>query len=298
MKIFFFIGLIPIFLFSACTVKEDEKGSSGNPIVISLVPSKDTRSLMTSAKELTDWLEKETGFKFTITIPTSYIAVVEAIGSKRVDIAYLNTTSYMLAKDKYGAEPEFITINADGNSSYKGQFIVRKESRIKKLEDIKGKKIAYVDPTSASGYILPAYLLKSKGIKPSREVFAGKHDAVVMMVYQKQVDVGATFYALPENGTFMDARRLVAEQYPDVGDKIRILDFTTSLANDALVFRKDLAQAMKEKLKRAFEKWGNSPEGKITLKNLSNGFGLRRVTSTEYDESEKILKEMSQSINQ
>jgi phosphonate transport system substrate-binding protein len=279
-----------------CTVRS-EKGSAKNPIVISLVPAKDTKTLMISAKELSAWLEKETGYHFEISIPTSYIAVVEAFGGKRVDIAYLNTTNYFLAEEKYGAEVQFITLNIDGNSMYKGQFIVRSDSKIKKLEDIQGKKIAYVDPTSASGYILPAYQLKQKGIKPAEAVFAGKHDSVVSMVYQKQVDVGTTFYALPEKGEQMDARRLVATQYPDVWSKIKILDFTVMLANDALVFRQDLEPDIKERLVKAIEKWASTTEGLATLKALSNGSGLRRATAEDYAESRKILKAMSDSLN-
>jgi phosphonate transport system substrate-binding protein len=292
-NLFLLVLFLPFFL--SCTFK-NEKGSEKNPITISLVPSKDTKALLLGAQELSDWLSKETGLHFQITIPSSYVAVVEAIGSKRVDIAYLNTTNYFLAQDRYGAEVQFITLNIDGNSQYKGEFLVRTDSKIQKLEDIQGKKIAYVDPTSASGYILPAYQLKSRNIKPSEAVFAGKHDSVVSMVYQKQVDVGTAFYSLPEKGEQMDARRLVAAQFPDVFQKIRILDFTASLANDALVFRKDLDPALKETLVRAIEKWISTPEGKATLKALSNGSGLRRATSEDYRDSRKILKEMTESL--
>ncbi len=280
---------------TSCTFNR-EIGSADNPIQISLIPSKDTRSLLLGANELGQWLENETGLKFQVTIPTSYVAVVEAIGSKKVDIAYLNTTTYLLAKNRYGAEAKYITLNVDGGSSYRGQFIARADSKITKIEDINGKKMAYVDPTSASGYILPAYLLKSKNIKPSDEVFAGRHDAVVTMVYQKQVDAGATFYSLPENGKFMDARRLVITQFPDVEQKVKVIDFTTNLANDALVFRKELPEPIKEKLMLAFDKWAASAEGKTTLKALSNASGLRRVSEGEYEESKKILETMGAAL--
>lgn len=290
------LSLFFLLILLSCTVK-GPKGSEENPIQISMVPSKDTRSLILSAQEFADWMEKETGFHFQVSIPTSYIAVVEAIGSKRVDIAFLNTTTYLLAQEKYGAEARFVTLNANGSSVYKGQFLVREDSKIQKLEDINGKKIAYVDPTSASGYILPAYLLRTKNIKVSEAVFAGKHDSVVAMVYQKQVDVGATFYTEPEKGEPMDARRLIATQYPDVWKKIRILDFTTSLVNDAVVFRKDLSEDLKEKLQKAMEKWALSPEGKVTLKALNNGSGFRRVKEGDYAEAKKILKEMGRSLD-
>ncbi len=153
--------------------------------------------------------------------------------------------------------------------------------------------MAYVDPTSASGYLLAIYKLKKSGIKPQQSVFAGRHDAVVTMVYQKQVDAGATFFALPENGKPMDARRLVEAQYPDVWNRIRILDFTQELANDAVVFRKDLDSEMKKKLADAMTKWSQSPEGRLTLANLTNAKGLKAVDGSEYLESRRILKEIS-----
>ncbi len=284
-------------LFSAvsCT-QNDPLGSEKNPIHISMVPSKDTKSLLLGAKEMTDWLEKETGYKFEVQIPMSYVAVVEALGSKKVEIAYLNTTTYLMARDKYGVEVRFISINTDGTSNYKGQFIARTDSKIKSLKDIHGRKMAYVDPTSASGYILPAFQLKSMNVKPKEEVFAGRHDAVVTMVYQRQVDAGATYYAIPENGKIMDARHLIEAQFPDVAEKIKIIDFTIPLANDAFVFRKDMPEKMKQKVHDAFLKWASSPEGKITLKKLSNASGLRPATHEIYEDSEKIIKTMKSNL--
>lgn len=296
--LFLFFTLLCVFIsvfISACT-QNKQLGSSERPIHISMVPSKDTNSLLLGAKEMTDWLENATGYKFEVSIPASYVAVVEAMGSKKVDIAYLNTTTYLMAREKYGVEPQFITTNIDGESKYKGQFIARIDSKIKSIKDIHEKKMAYVDPTSASGYILPAYQLKAQGIKPAEEVFAGRHDAVVTMVYQRQVDAGATFYALPEDGKFMDARRLVMAQFPDVGEKIKVIDFTIPLANDAFVFRKDIPEDIKVKIRDAMAKWAASAEGKMTLKKLSNASGFKPATHADYEESEKILKAMKPSL--
>ena len=281
----------------ACSWRTAEKGTQRNPIRVSLIPSKEAQALLHDAKDFTRWMEKETGLSFEVSIPTSYVAVVEAMGGQKVDIAYLNTTTYFLAQEKYGAEVQFISISASGSTNYRGQIIVRADSHIKTIQDLQGKKIAYVDPTSASGYILPAYLLKNKNIQPRQAVFAGRHDAVVTMVYQKQVDAGATFYSVPEKGKMMDARRLIETQYPDVWERIKILEFTTSLANDAIVFRAGLDTNLKEKLATAMVKWAASPEGAVTLKAINNASGLKHVTDADYQESRKIIKEMSQALN-
>jgi phosphonate transport system substrate-binding protein len=277
--------LIPLFLL-ACTERAP-LGSAKNPIKISIVPGKETGGLMKNATTLADWLEKETGYSFEATVLLSYIAVVEAMGTKRVDIAALSTSSYLIAREKYQVEPIFMT-ELNGKSTYKGQFITH-VSGLKKLEDINGKKIAYVDPSSASGYLMARDLLAKKKIVPSDFVFAGGHDAVVTMVYTKKVDAGATFYSPEEQGEPKDARRLVKQQFPDVFKKVKILGFTDEIPNDALALRKDFPLEMKSKLIAAIDKWAKSPEGKITLKEMNNGSGLIPAADKDYDSARRIL---------
>jgi phosphonate transport system substrate-binding protein len=150
-----------------CTF-DHPKGSVKNPITVSLIPSKDTRSLLTSGTSFKTWMERETGLSFDVQVPHSYVAVVEALGSKRADLAYLNTINFLIAEEKYKAEPIFISRGQTGKTKYRGQFITHQESGLKSIRDIHGKKMAYVDPTSASGYYLPAYQLLQLGIEPKQ----------------------------------------------------------------------------------------------------------------------------------
>jgi phosphonate transport system substrate-binding protein len=289
-SVFFKIYFCLFLILSSCTQNSNKKGSEKNPIQVALIPSKEANSLLLAGNEFKDWMEKETGYSFNVVVPNNYVAVIESIGSKKADIAFLTTSSYALAHKKYQVEAQYISIGKNGTTTYKGQFIVKTDSKIKKLSDIQGKKIAYVDAASASGYILPAHLLKSKNIKPAEIVFAGKHDSVVSMVYQGQVDVGATFYTPPDQGQIEDARRLVLTQYPDVEKKIRILDFTEELPNDALVFRRDLDAEIKTVMNKALEKWAMTPQGIKNLRALNNGVGLKKVTDIDYAEALKLLE--------
>ena len=123
----------------------------------------------TAPKKIKAYLEKNSPYKFKIFIPSSYIVVVEAIGTKKADIIFMNTFGYLLAHKKYDAQAKLIVVR-HGLKSYRSEFLVRADSKIKKLEDLNGKKVAFVDPISTSGYILPFYLLKQKGIKPKETV--------------------------------------------------------------------------------------------------------------------------------
>ncbi|GIW22853.1 MAG: hypothetical protein KatS3mg068_1860 [Candidatus Sericytochromatia bacterium] len=78
-----------------------------------------------------------------------------------------------------------------------GAIIVRKDSNINTLKDLKGKRFAFGDPISTSSHIFPKMLLIKNGINPDTDfvnvLFAGTHDSVVLSVYNKKVDAGATF---------------------------------------------------------------------------------------------------------
>ena len=151
----------------ACTKKTAELGSEANPVKLHFVPSVDAKVIEDNSKAFKSYLEKNTPYKYEITIPQSYVAVVEAFGTKRADVAAFNTFGYILAHDKYGAEAR-MTVLRHGLATYQSQFIVKADSPIKKLEDLAGKKIAFVEPASTSGYLLPLKTLKEKHIDPDK----------------------------------------------------------------------------------------------------------------------------------
>jgi phosphonate transport system substrate-binding protein len=291
----YLLYLAPLILFiiisSNRELHEGALGSRLNPIKLYFTPSVDAKRISMNASQLTDYLEKETGYHFRTAVPASYIAVVEAFGTGKADIASINTFSYLMANAKYGAEARLRIVRDYGETSYKGQFITRVDSGIDSLKDIEGRSIAYVDPSSTSGYILPKAMLKRLGIKPSETVFAMRHDNVVTMVYQRQVDVGATYYAPPDpvTGEILDARMRVEKQFPDVAKKIKIIGFTQNIPNDPWVFRKDMDEGMKEKIINALLKYVKTPEGAKSMYDIYDVRGLIRTKDSDYDGLRKLL---------
>lgn len=281
-------------LTTACTKKTAALGTEENPVKLHFLPSVDAKVIEENSKVFKDYLEKNTPYKFEITIPQSYVAVVEAFGTKRADVAAFNTFGYILAHDKYGAEAK-MTVLRHGLATYQSQFLVKADSKIKKIEDLAGKKIAFVEPASTSGYLLPLKTLKEKGIVPKETVFAGKHDNVVSMVYQGQVDAGATFYSPPfknEKGvmTMEDARRLVLTQYPDVESKVVILSLSEPIINDPIVFRKEMPEEMKTKIVDTMMAFVATPEGKEAFKAIYGITEVKKATDADYDSARTMLK--------
>ena len=276
-------------LMCGCTHQRAELGTEQNPVKFNFVPSVDMRLLEEVAKTMKTYMEAHTPYKYKISIPNSYIAVVEAFGTNRVDVAALNTYGYILANEKYGAEARLMTVRF-GETTYQAQYLARTDSKIKKLEDLQGKKIAFVDPASISGYLLPMKYLRDRGIKPKETVFAMKHDSVVTMVYQRQVDAGVTFYSPPAENQIQDARRLVKTQFPDVEDKVKIVALSGPIPNDPVVFRKDLPEEMKRLIAENLIGFAASPEGQAQLKQWSSVTGLVPTTDKAYDETRAAVK--------
>ncbi|MCU7504224.1 MAG: phosphate/phosphite/phosphonate ABC transporter substrate-binding protein [Ignavibacteria bacterium] len=304
MKLFkYIIYISPILVFMAISSYHDlhkrDLGTKNNPVKLYFTPALDANRITSSAKELVEFLEKETGYYFETAVPTSYIAVVEAFGTKKADIAGINTFSYLMAHEKYGAEARLRIVREGGDTTYKGCFLTRVDSGIDSLADLNGRSIAYVDPSSTSGYILPKAMLSRRGIKPSEEVFAMKHDNVVTMIYQKQVDAGATYYSAPnpKTGLVMDARMRVLQQFPDVVKKVKIIGFTEAIPNDPYVFRKDMPEEMKRKIVNAFLKFVSTEKGRKAMFEIADITGLMKTSDSDYDGLRKMLKEENISLS-
>ena len=286
---------VVIFSLISCTVDKGPLGSEKNPVKIFLIPSVDAQMLKDKAQNLKKALEELSGYRIKLSVPSSYIAVVEAFGTKKADVAIMNTFGYLLAHKKYGAEAKLM-VTRFGRDTYRSQIITHVDSGINSLEDLNGKKFGYVDPSSASGHLLAKDLFKKKGIKLGQTIFAQKHDSVVTMVYQKQVDGGATFYSPEKDGKIQDARRLVKTQFPDVEKKVKILSLTGAIPNDPIIFRKELDSEVSKKLIAAFLDYAKTKEGKKTLEDLYLVDGFISVTDENYNKVRELLKSLNQNV--
>ena len=249
-------------------VSAEMLGTSRNPIRMMFVPSGDAQVIVKGGQEVAELLQKETGLHFKTSVATSYAAVIEAMGAGKVDIGWLATFSYVLAKDKYDVEL-LLVVQRFGSPFYRGQIMVRADSGINSLKNLQGKRFAFVDPASTSGHLYPKTLLLSKGLDPktffSKTIFVGSHNAVVLSIYKGEVDGGAAYDG---------SRAAVAKSYPDVFEKIKVLAYTKEIPNDTVSVRKELPEGLKVKLRNGLKKISDSPKGSKVLKRLYGISGL------------------------
>ena len=272
---------LSVLLMTACQ-NNNELGSRDNPIRLYFTPSVDADTIASNSRELIEFLEQETGYYFATGIPTSYIAVVEALGSGRADIGAMNAFGYLMAHERYGATARLRMIR-HGVDYYQGQIVVRADSGIETLQDLQGKRFAFTDPASTSGYLFPLKMLREADVQLGNEMFAMKHDSVITMVYQGQVDAGASYHSAPAaDGTIRDARERVRTQFPDVEDRVRILAVTERIPNDPFVFRAGLPEEIIETFIEAMMAFMDTERGREIFRNIYSVEGLVPATDADY----------------
>ncbi|KMP10719.1 phosphonate ABC transporter substrate-binidng protein [Candidatus Nitromaritima sp. SCGC AAA799-A02] len=244
------------------------RGSLENPLRMMFVPSGDSQVILKGGEEIARRLEQVTGLHIKTSVATSYAAVIEAMGAGKVDIGWLATFSYVLAREKYGVDLLLIVVRF-GSPFYRGQIMAAADRGIDKLADLKGKTFAFVDPASTSGHLYPKSLLLSKGHDPEtffdKSVFAGSHNAVVLSILKGEVDAGAAYD---------DARAAVAKSFPEVFDKVKIIAYTREIPNDVVAVRKDLEPGLKRKVKEGLIHISKTPDGARVLKKVYGISGL------------------------
>lgn len=167
---------------------------------LALTPSQKPTDLMVAGEAFGAALGKLVGVPIRVTVASDYAAVVEALRNRTADLAFVHPAGYVLAN----REAKAMIVAKDqwhGNTSYTSRIYVRKESGITTLEGLRGKTIAFIDPSSASGYVYPMGLLMQKGLVQNRDpktffkdfVYAGSHDAGLLALLNGHVDALASF---------------------------------------------------------------------------------------------------------
>jgi phosphonate transport system substrate-binding protein len=244
-----------------------------------LTPSQKPTDLMVAGEAFGVTLGKLVGLPIRVTVASDYAAVVEALRNRTADLAFVHPAGYVLAN----REAKAMIVAKDqwhGNTSYTSRIYVRKESGITTLEGLRGKTIAFVDPTSASGYVYPMVLLIQKGLVTNRDpktffkefVFSGSHDAGLLALLNGHVDALASF----------DQAR---EQYlkdPAQREKIIFVAETEPIPEGGICARDGLDPAVFAKVRTALLSMKGPAYAEI-LKKLYDIDGFEPAEDREYD---------------
>jgi phosphonate transport system substrate-binding protein len=230
-------------------------------ILIGLIPEMDVFKQMERFKPLAEYLTKETGVHVRLTILSRYGNIIDRFVTEKMDAAFFGSFTGAMAIQKLDLVPIARPVNLDGESTYHSHIYTRKDSGIRNANDMKGKRMAFVEKATTAGYIFPMAYLRENGVTDiekffSEYFFAGSHDASLLAVLNKKADVGAS------KNTVYD---WVKEHDARVNREIVILAESDNVPSNGLLMRKGIDNNLKEKLKEKLLNLDKIPEGKAVL---------------------------------
>ncbi len=225
------------------------------------------------------YLTAALGSQVTVVIHPTYEELSEALATNAVDLAWITPLAFVRASQK---NPDVAALSkamraGDGSLFYRSIFIVKKDSPAQKLADLKGKKVAWVNKMSASGYLFPREMVRREGLEPdkffSEEKFAGDHPSACKAVRDGTVDVAATFARGAKEET-----ELKADGCEDTGTvtDFRIISSTGSLPNEVIAASRDFPPLRYNDVLGTFGRMGKTDAGKKVLKEAfrAEGWGV------------------------
>ena len=208
-----------------------------------------------------DYLSAETPYRFELKISRDYPEAVRFLQQGVTQVSSLGDVTFAEANIEYKAIPILKPLNKDGKPFYRSAIIVRADSPIKNLSELRGKTVAFGSTHSTSGNLIPRYLLWKNGVG-LRDLKSYSnlqhHDAVAKAILKGQYTAGAV-------------KDVVAEKYKPHG--LRILAWSDPIPSVPLVVRKDTPPDVVKALTAALLKLDrNNPQHKAIMKTWDDEF--------------------------
>lgn len=241
-----------------------------------------------------DLLEATFGVPTRLFPATDYAGVLQAFSAGQIEMANLGASGYAGAwlDTNGGVEPLVVPEEADGSISYVSVLVVRADSGITSLEQMRGKSLAWADPNSTSGYLIPRFALRRAGIGVengqyfSRTGFAGGHEQGVVAVLQKQYDGAVTWASgqgeVSQGYSRGNLRAMVDKGMLNMAD-LRIIWTSDPIPNGPLTARSALPAAFKEDMKLFHLALPKSHPDIYSQVERGAGTGYREVTHQTFD---------------
>jgi len=248
-------------------------------LVMAVTPSNIPTELFKASEAFAAELGKKLGVKIKVYMPTDYIGVVEALRNKTADMAFVHPAGYVFSNRE--AKAQIIAVDVwHGKTNYTSRFFVRKDSGIKRLEDLRGKSIAFVDPGSTSGYVYPMVMLMKEGLVKDRDpktffkeaMFAGTHEAALLALLNGSVDAVASFDLAPQQ--YLKEKERV--------EKLTYIAETDPIPEAGMCVREGLDPALVRKIHDALMAF-NAPEYRPILKDFYGIDGFAPAKDSDYN---------------
>lgn len=269
-----------ILIISGCGEKPKAKGpifgdspsSQTIPVYhFAVHPLHNPAKLMKDYQPLMDYLnERIKGAVFTVESSRDYENFEQKYKDRKIEFLLPNPWQTLQAMD-LGYN---VIAMAGEPGDFKGVFIVRKDSGIKKPLDLKGRKVSYPSPTALAACIIPQYFMYTHGINVSKDIqneYVGSQESSIMNVFLKNTVAGATW---------PPPWRAFQKDYPKEAAELKMVWETKPLINNSVMIRDDVPIEIKEQVLNYLVHLDENEQGKAILSGMETA---RFIPATDKD---------------
>ncbi len=254
-------------------------GELPKQLVMAITPSNIPTELFKASEVFAAELGKRVGIPVKVYMPTDYLGVVEALRNRTADMAFVHPAGYVFSNRE--AKAQIVAVDVwHGKTNYTARFYVRKDSGLRRLEDLRGKTIAFIDPGSTSGYVYPMVMLIKKGLVTNRDpktffkdaMFAGTHEAALLALLNGSVDAVASFDLAPQ-------------QYLKEKEKVERVSYvaeTEPIPEAGMCVREGLDPSLVKKITESLMAF-NAPQYRPVLKDFYGIDGFAPAKDSDYN---------------
>jgi phosphonate transport system substrate-binding protein len=255
-------------------------------VVVALKPDKNPEQMLQERKTLSDFLARKLGKPVEVIVPLSSSVIIEGFANGTVDLGYLSATDMVVAQKK-NAGQILLAGEIDGHNWYQSYWLALKEKPYSKVEDLRGKPVAFASKTSTSGYLIPIYDLKRKALltKPDPEAFFGAGNlfygtgyvSAVERVLNGQAEAAAvSYYVLDKD------KHLTIEQRA----KLKKVTEQGPVPTHVIAVRSSISEADRDTLRKALETMNEKENAELRDKVFTS-----KLVAVNADEHLRSIRE-------
>ncbi|MCB0321960.1 MAG: phosphate/phosphite/phosphonate ABC transporter substrate-binding protein [Bdellovibrionales bacterium] len=253
------LGALLLFL---CFFVRTAAAEDPSELVFVFQKQKDPSQVQQAADEVATFLSEQLAMPVRAKVPSDYSASVQALVSKKADIAYTSSLPFLLARRDGGAEVLLVEqredLNGKARTDYDSVFVVPKDSQLQSIDDLKSKakdlRVVFTSPTSTSGYVFAYLRLVREGLlQPKQDPktvfgsvgFGGSYTKALEEVLAGRADVAAVSYYAVEGPTVGSYLK------PEQAAQLRVLARTSGVPTHLISAREGLSDGLKARIKNA-----------------------------------------------
>lgn len=259
----------------AYAAQGDQLAVEGSPLTMVIFPRRNVKLTHRMFRPMADYLSRALDRKVQLKTPKDFQSFWEVLDKGEFDLVHLNQYHYIVSSDKHGYQAILKNVEF-GSPTMRGVIMVRTDSGIESVEDLRGKKILFGGgPRAMQSYIIPTWLLHNAGLKKGdyQEVFAKNPPNALIATYHRQADAAGVGNVV--------ARLNVVKNSINV-EKLKTLLEGPALPQLVWAVKKTMPDNLKQRIQEKLSQLVTHPAGQEVL-DKAQLTGLLVAEDHEYD---------------